>query len=45
MSIDAVFARFFNDIPDPRQPSKISYPFYDVLFLTVCAVIGGAEGW
>ena len=45
MSIDAVFARFFSDIPDPRQPSKISYPFYDVLFLTVCAVIGGAEGW
>ncbi|EOY66680.1 ISAs1 family transposase, partial [Klebsiella pneumoniae] len=45
MSIDAVFAQFFDDIPDPRQHAKIYYPFYDVLFLTVCAVIGGADGW
>ena len=29
----------------PRQTSKISYPLFDVLFLTVCAVIAGAEGW
>ncbi|WP_404840785.1 ISAs1 family transposase [Aeromonas media] len=45
MSIDAVFAQFFDNIHDPRQHAKIYYPFYDVLFLTVCAVIGGAEGW
>jgi predicted transposase YbfD/YdcC len=45
MSIDAVFAQFFYNIPDPRQHAKIYYPFYDVLFLTVCAVIGGADGW
>ncbi len=32
MSIDAVFAQFFDDIPDPRQHAKIYYPFYDVLF-------------
>ncbi|KTG76434.1 transposase, partial [Klebsiella pneumoniae] len=43
--MDAVFAQFFDDIPDPRQHAKIYYPFYDVLFLTVCAVIGGADGW
>lgn len=42
MSIDAVFAQFFDNIHDPRQHAKIYYPFYDVLFLTVCAVIGGA---
>lgn len=36
---------FFGDIDDHRQPAKIYYSFYDVLFLTVCAVIGGAEGW
>ncbi|WCH50311.1 ISAs1 family transposase [Aeromonas salmonicida] len=45
MSIDAVFTQFFADIHDQRQNEKIHYAFYDVLFLTVCAVIGGAEGW
>ncbi len=45
MFIDAFFAQFFDDIPDPSQHAKIYYPFYDVLFLTVCAVIGGADGW
>ena len=47
MSIDAVFAQFFDNIHDPRQHAKIYYPFYDVLFLTVCGrrgeVIG--RGW
>ena len=33
MSIDAVFAQFFDDIHDHRQHTKIFYPFYDVLFL------------
>ncbi len=28
MSIDAVFAQFFDDIHDPRQHAKIYYPFY-----------------
>lgn len=45
MSIDAVFTQFFADIHDQRQSEKIHYAFFDVLFLTVCAVIGGAEGW
>ncbi|WP_406568982.1 ISAs1 family transposase [Aeromonas caviae] len=45
MSVDALFTRFFSEIHDNRQSAKISYPFYDVLFLTVCAVIGGAQGW
>lgn len=45
MSIDAVFTQFFADIHDQRQSEKIHYAFYDVLFLTVCAVIGGADGW
>jgi hypothetical protein len=30
MSIDAVFAQFFDNIHDPRQHAKIYYPFYDV---------------
>lgn len=44
MSIDA-FSQHFGDLSDPRQSAKISYPLFDVLFLTVCAIIAGAEGW
>ena len=32
-------------IHDQRQSWKISYSLTDILFLTVTAVIGGAEGW
>lgn len=34
-----------NLIDDHRQDSKITYPLFDILFLTVVAVIGGSEGW
>ena len=44
MSID-VFTQHFSTIEDPRQSAKISYPLFDVLFLTICAVITGCEGW
>lgn len=44
MSFDA-FSEYFSELKDPRQTAKISYPLFDVLFLTVCAVIAGAEGW
>ena len=45
MNHHAAFVQIFSDLKDPRQATKIEYPFFDVLFLTVCAVIGGAEGW
>ncbi|QTF91787.1 MAG: ISAs1 family transposase [Halomonas sp. BM-2019] len=32
-------------IPDFRQAWKIRHQLSDILFLTVCAVICGAEGW
>ncbi|RAJ98470.1 DDE family transposase [Aliidiomarina maris] len=35
----------FADIEDPRQASKVTYELFDVLFLTLTAVISGAEGW
>ncbi len=44
MSIEA-FSQFFSVIQDPRQSAKISYPLFDILFLTVCATIAGMEGW
>lgn len=44
MTID-VFAQYFADVKDPRQTAKLSYPLYDVLFLSICAIITGCEGW
>ncbi|PTT47435.1 hypothetical protein DBR09_07295 [Aeromonas sp. HMWF016] len=44
MSIDA-FSEHFAELRDPRQTTaKVAYPLFDVLFLTLCAVIGDAEG-
>jgi hypothetical protein len=43
MTID-VFAQHFADVKDPHQTAKISYPLYDVLFLSICAIITGCEG-
>lgn len=44
MSLDA-FSEYFDELKDPRQTAKISYPLFDILFLTIYAVIAGAEGW
>ncbi|MEI6978120.1 transposase family protein, partial [Escherichia coli] len=32
-------------IHDYRQSWKTSYSLADILFLTITAIIGGAEGW
>lgn len=32
-------------IPDPRDPKKITYPLPSILFMSVCAIFSGAEGW
>jgi predicted transposase YbfD/YdcC len=45
MTQPAAFTQFFSELDDPRQTGKIAYPFFDVVFLTVCAAIGGAQGW
>lgn len=45
MNHHVAFVQYFSKLKDPRQATKIEYPFFDVLFLTGCAVIGGAEGW
>ncbi|MBE5216023.1 ISAs1 family transposase [Pectobacterium sp. A535-S3-A17] len=44
MSFDT-FTHYFSDIQEPRQSAKISYPLIDILFLTLCAVIAGCDGW
>ncbi len=32
-------------IADVRQAAKVTYPLFDILFLTITAVITGCEGW
>ena len=32
-------------ISDPRQQWKVEHKLSNILFLTIVAVIGGAEGW
>lgn len=38
-------AKHLELIDEHRQAAKITYPLFDVLFLTIVAVIGGSEGW
>ena len=35
----------FDSVPDPRSEKNRRYPLDEVLFLCVCAVMSGAEGW
>lgn len=39
------FVEYFSKTSDPREGHKILYPLEEVLLITVCAVIGGADGW
>ena len=38
-----VFLEYFADLPDPRQAVKVIYPLAEVLLLTLCAIVAGAE--
>lgn len=44
MNLDA-FTEHFSCLQEHRQPCKITYPLFDVLFGTLCAITAGAEGW
>lgn len=44
MSIEA-FHEHFHAIQEHRQSAKVTYPLLDILFVTLCACIAGAEGW
>jgi len=43
MNIDT-FEPHFGQLDDTRQFAKITYPLFDILLATLCAVIAGAEG-
>jgi hypothetical protein len=38
-----VFLRHFNDLVDPRQQGKVTYPLNEILLLCLFAVLAGAE--
>lgn len=37
-------AQYFSELPDPRD-RNISYPLINIVMITICAVICGAESW
>jgi hypothetical protein len=37
-----VFLRFFKDLEDPRQQSKVTYPLDEILLLCLLVVLAGA---
>ena len=39
------FLEHFSSLEDPRQAIKVLYPLDEVLLLTLCAVLCGADGW
>jgi predicted transposase YbfD/YdcC len=39
------FLDHFADLPDPRSHINRAYDLLDIVFLTVAAVLSGAEGW
>jgi predicted transposase YbfD/YdcC len=40
-----VFLNHFNDLPDPRQRGKVTYPLDEILLLALLAVLAGAESF
>jgi len=38
-----VFLKHFNDLDDPRQQGKVTYPLDEILLLCLFAVLAGAE--
>ena len=34
-----------NEVPEPRQQSKIDYPLDEILLLTISAVVSGCSEW
>jgi hypothetical protein len=39
------FLEILGDIPDARDQQRISFPLSDLIFMAVCAVLGGSYCW
>ncbi len=35
----------FEEVRDPRQYGKIDHPLVNVIFITICGVLCGADDW
>jgi len=44
-SLHVDFIEYCRGISDNRQPVKLTYPIDEVLFLGLCSVMSGLEGW
>jgi predicted transposase YbfD/YdcC len=44
-SVHLGFFRHFEGLEDTRQQKKVLYPLPEVLLLTLCAVLSGADSW
>ncbi len=44
-TVDKDFARYFEELPDPRQPHLVRHPLISVLAIAILAVITGCDGW
>ncbi|KZN55995.1 ISAs1 family transposase [Pseudoalteromonas luteoviolacea] len=40
-----ILFEYFSTIDDPRQQGKVKHQLFDILFLTVSAVIAGCQDW
>lgn len=43
--IEETFLDYFNDIEDPRNGKNKMYSANEILFVSICAIICGAESW
>lgn len=41
----SIIKHYFSPVTDQRQTAKITYPIFDILFVSLCAVTAGANGW
>lgn len=43
--MDAIFIECFGELPDPRVDRTKKHMLLDILALSICGVLSGAEGW
>jgi predicted transposase YbfD/YdcC len=41
----ATIKEHFGAVRDPRQPGKVEHPLINIIFITICGVLCGADNW
>jgi len=44
-TVFATLIECVQEIPDPRRHKRITYPLTDIILMTICACLGGANNW